>query len=170
MSKRLYFLLPDVQVAKQTMNDLLLARIDQRHIHFLAKMDLGDAGLHQANLLQESDVVHGAQTGLLMGAATGLLLGIGAAFFLASETGPIWGVTLAMFLFGALFGAWAAGMIGISATNSRHRQFESELEKGSILLMVDVPKARVEEIRQLVEREDPHVKDEGQEPTIPAFP
>jgi len=37
MRRRLYFLLPDLGSAIQTANDLLLARIEDSHMHFLAK-------------------------------------------------------------------------------------------------------------------------------------
>jgi len=37
MRRRLYFLLPDLGSAIQTANDLLLARIEDRHTHFLVK-------------------------------------------------------------------------------------------------------------------------------------
>ncbi len=37
MQHRLYFLMPDVVSARRVMNDLLLARITERHIHFVSK-------------------------------------------------------------------------------------------------------------------------------------
>ena len=36
MRRRLYYLLPDAGSARKIMDDLLLARIEERHIHFLA--------------------------------------------------------------------------------------------------------------------------------------
>ena len=36
MRRRLYFVLPDVQSARTLLNDMLLARIECRHIHYLA--------------------------------------------------------------------------------------------------------------------------------------
>lgn len=36
MQHRLYFLMPDVSSARRVMNDLLLARITERHIHFVS--------------------------------------------------------------------------------------------------------------------------------------
>jgi hypothetical protein len=49
MRRRLYFLLPDVVSARQTVADLLLARIEDRHMRVLAKRgtDLGE--LHEAS-------------------------------------------------------------------------------------------------------------------------
>ena len=39
MRRRLYFVLPDIQSARTMLNDMLLARIECRHIHFLSKRD-----------------------------------------------------------------------------------------------------------------------------------
>jgi hypothetical protein len=37
MRRRIYWLLPDLESARATMDDLLLARIEKRHIHFVAR-------------------------------------------------------------------------------------------------------------------------------------
>jgi hypothetical protein len=60
MRRRLYFLLPDVESARRIADDLLLARVDDRHMHFLARRgtDLGE--LHEAGYLMKSDLLHGA--------------------------------------------------------------------------------------------------------------
>src|SRR5439155_682216 len=44
MRRRLYWLLPDVESARRTVDDLLLARIEDRHMHVLARRgtDLAD--------------------------------------------------------------------------------------------------------------------------------
>jgi len=80
MRRRLYFLLPDLESARLTANDLLLARVEFRHMHFLARRgtDLGD--LHEANPLQKTDLVHGAEVGLVLGGVCGLLLGLFIVF------------------------------------------------------------------------------------------
>ena len=60
MKRRLYWLLPEVESARRTADDLLLARVEDRHMHFLARRgtDLGE--LHEASVLQKSDVRHAA--------------------------------------------------------------------------------------------------------------
>ena len=37
MRRRLYYVMPDLPSARRMMNDLLLARIEERHIHFIGK-------------------------------------------------------------------------------------------------------------------------------------
>src|SRR5213079_2392246 len=60
MRRRLYFLLPDVESARHTADDLLLARVEDRHMHFLARRgtDLGE--LHEASYLFKTDLLHDA--------------------------------------------------------------------------------------------------------------
>ena len=71
MRRRLYFIMPDLPSARKMMDDLLLARIEERHIHFLARRGTSMEGLHEANHLQKTDLVHGAQVGLALGAQAG---------------------------------------------------------------------------------------------------
>ena len=61
-------------------------------------------------------------------------------------------------------------MIGISVPSSRLTDFEEAIKAGSLLMMVDVPKTRVEEITALIKQHHPEAEVEGTEPVIPAFP
>jgi len=76
MKRRLYFLLPGVASATRTANDLLLARVEDRHMHFLAKRgtDLGE--LHEASHLFKTDLVRGAGFGLALGVWMGTMAAI----------------------------------------------------------------------------------------------
>ncbi|BAK76071.1 hypothetical protein NH8B_1245 [Pseudogulbenkiania sp. NH8B] len=171
MRKRIYYLIPDLANAQRLMNDLLLARIEEKHIHFLAKEGVDLSSLHRANLFQESDIVHSAEMGLIIGGATGLISGLVAALFILADTGLPWGgVVLVTFLIGAVFGPWAASMIGCSVPNSRLKPFREAIDRGQILLMVDVRVAEVEDIENLLRKIHPEAHLEGVEPTIPAFP
>jgi hypothetical protein len=53
MRRRLYFIMPDLMSARKMMDDLLLARVEERHIHFLAKRGTPMDGLHEASTLQK---------------------------------------------------------------------------------------------------------------------
>src|SRR5947208_849109 len=67
MKRRLYFLLPDVASATRAANDLLLARVEDRHMHFLAKRGTALGELHEAGYLFKTDLVRGAGIGLALG-------------------------------------------------------------------------------------------------------
>jgi len=170
MRRRLYYAMPDLASARKVMDDLLLARVEERRIHFLAKRGTPMDGLHEANILQKSDLVHGAQTGLVLGA----LLGCAAGALVVSLvlTDSRWQIVtvLGAALLGALLGAWVSSMIGSSIPNSRLKPFETLIEEGKILLMVDVPEHSVEEIRARIGRQHPEALDRGIDAHIPVFP
>src|SRR5215813_12467219 len=169
MRRRLYFLLPDLGSARKTADDLLLARIEDRHMHFLARRgtDLGE--LHEASYLQKTDLAHGAGIGLAIGAGAGLLLGAAIVAFPPAGN-PESGAVLITTLIGAMLGAWMASMAAAAVPNSRLKQFHTEIANGKILLMVDVPYARVEQIRELIAARHPEAMSGGQETRFPAFP
>jgi len=167
MRRRLYCLVPDTQSARAIVDELLLARIDDRHIHVLARDDIPLSDLPQATLFQRSDLFHGIEVGLVVGGLTGAAAGAVAAFALADSLHG--GVILACAMAGALVGAWASGIISTDVRSTRLKQFEPALDRGELLLMVDTPKERVPEIESLLRRHrEAHL--EGEEPTIPAFP
>jgi hypothetical protein len=170
MKRRLYFLLPDVRSTKQVVDELLLARVEERHMHVMGRDEDALEGLPKASLFQKSDLVHGIELGLGIGGLTGALAGLVSITIPALAAGMSGGLVLAFALAGAVIGAWAAGMIGADAPNSRLRGFGEALSKGQLLLMVDVPKNRVEEVSSLVRKHHPEAGVGGTEPTIPAFP
>jgi hypothetical protein len=170
MRRRLYFLLPDIRRARQILDELLLARIEERHIHILAREGTPMEGLPAASLLQRSDFLHGIETGLAIGGATGILAGLVTVLFPPGGLDLGGGTVLALALAGAGIGAWASGMIGTDVPNSRLRRFMPAIEQGQVLLMVDVRLGQVRDVSEMIHRHHPEASDHGVEPTIPAFP
>ncbi len=170
MRRRLYFVLPDLACAIRTANDLLLARIEDRHMHFAGPDGMQLGRLHAANLAQTSDLGHSVQVGAAIGLAGGALLG---TYLLVAQPAGLdvgIGVFILCTLFGGMFGSWASSLIGLSVPNKKLAPYQRDLAAGHILLMVDVPVERVEEIHTLVRGEHPEVVDRGEDPAIPAFP
>lgn len=170
MRRRMYFLLPDLQTARQVVDELLLARIEEKHMHVLAKEGTAMENLPQATLLQKSDFVHGVEQGLAVGGATGVLAGLVAVTFPPAGLVLGGGAVLATALAGAGMGAWLSGMIATDVPNSQLKEFEEAVGNGQMLMMIDVPKDRVEDITGLVKKHHPDADMHGTEPTMPAFP
>jgi hypothetical protein len=168
MRRRLYFLIPNGKRAREVFRALLLERVAERHIHFLAResTDLGD--LPEATLLQKSDAMHGVMIGLFVGGLTGAAAGVVVLFFPPAGLVMGLGIVLIMSLLGAIMGIWASSMIAVDVPNTHLKQFEQDLKRGKILMMLDVEKRRMEEISHAVERHKAVVR--GRDPTIPAFP
>jgi hypothetical protein len=171
MKQRIYWLLPDLASAGRTMADLRGAGIETRHIHFAARDGVDLTGLHAANVLQTSDVVHAAQRGLVFGGATGIGAGLLVAlYFPIAGDAPQWEVAGMLAVFGGIFGAWSSSMIGISIPSPRLERFESAMAQGRILLMVDVPYTRTQAIASMLQAEHPEAHFEGAERHSPVFP
>jgi hypothetical protein len=168
--RRIYFLVPDIDVTKHIVNELLLARIEEKHIHVIAKRGTPLEELPEASLLQKSDFVPAVQQGLAVGGSTGALAGLVAVALPPASTVIAGGVLLAGALAGAGIGAWISGMVGMSIGNRRIKEFEEAIEAGHFLVLADVPADRVEEIEVLVKQHIPEVEVESTEPKVPAFP
>ena len=166
MRLRMYVTLPDVASARKLADDLLLARIEDRRMHFLARRgtDLGE--LHQATYLQKTDAVNAAFRGLLVGGVMGVLIGTAIVYAMHVELVAV----LLGALIGAALGAWVSTMVGLQVGNSSLKDFDADVAEGKILLMLDIPSGRYEEIRSIIARTHPEAANRGNEPTVPAFP
>lgn len=168
--RRIYFLIPDVRSAKSIVNELLLARIEERRIHVLAKEGTPLEDLPEARVAQSSDLIPALERGAAAGGISGLLAGALAVSFPPAGLVLGGGALLGITLFGAGFGAWMSSMVGIGLPSGRFEKFEAAIARGELLLMIDVPRDRVEEIEAIIARHHPEAELEGLEPNIPEFP
>ena len=170
--RRLYFLVPDAGSAEAIVNDLLLARIDARHLHVLAKDRhmLRERDLPETGFWQDTDFKAAIEKGLAAGGGVGFLAGLAA--FAIPGLGIAFGgaAMLGSTLAGAGLGSWFASMIGISAPNSELQRFQDAIERGELLIMVDVHRDKVEEVTALVHSRHQEAEVQGTEPTMPPFP
>jgi hypothetical protein len=170
MRRRLYFVLPDVKSAQAIHNELLLSKIEERHIHVLARSDVDLADLPEASLLQRSDLVHGAQLGAIIGAFAGVLLGSLAVMMGYIVPGlEVWSVG-SITVGGALIGLFASTMVAVNIPNTRLKRFANQIDQGRLLMMVDVPVEQVDSISDMVKQHHPEADVRDVDPTIPAFP
>lgn len=168
--RRLYFLVPDIDNTRKIVDELLLARVDEKHIHVMARDGTPLEDLPEAGLSQKSDLIPALERGLTLGGITGMVVGLVAITIPPAGVilggGAILGSTLA----GAGVGAWMATMIGVDVPSTRLTMFEEAIKNGEFLMMVDVAKDRVEEIDDLVKKHHPEAEIKGTEPAIPEFP
>lgn len=168
--RRLYFLVPDVAIGKKVVDELLLSHIEWRHIHVVAKRGTPLENLPEASFLQRSDVIPAMLRAIPEGGATGLLCGL-VALALSPELLVAGGaVLLASSLAGVGIGVYIGGMVGLNVGSTRLKAFQEAVERGQLLMLIDVPRERVEEITELIKKSHPEAEPEGTEPRVPAFP
>ena len=170
MRHRLYFMLPDVPSARTLLDALLLARIEEKYMHFYAREGTLLPDMPEASFVQKTDLIHGLETGMLIGGGAGLLAGVLLVMFPPDGINLQMIAILAAALGGALFGGWASGMVAAAIPNSRLKPFQADIARGKVLLIIDVPLQRVREIEELVAERHPSVTFSGEEPHIPVFP
>jgi hypothetical protein len=73
--RRIYLLLPNVHSAQMIISELLLLRVEWRHIHVTANHNVPLKDLPEAILTQRSDLLPALARGAAMGGLTGTLAG-----------------------------------------------------------------------------------------------
>jgi hypothetical protein len=168
--RRIYFLVPSVPSAQAIVDALLLARVEERHIHIVAREGTELEDLPEAGVAQRSDLIPAIEKGVAAGGISGLLAGALAVTFPPAGLVLGGGAVAGLALFGSGFGAWMSGMVGAGLPSSRLERFESAIEAGQLLMMIDVPRGRVEATEALVRQHHPEAELEGTEPNMPLFP
>jgi hypothetical protein len=163
--RRIYFLVPDLATTHKVVDELRSNGIEENDIHVLAKRDTPLEDLPEAGISIKTDFLPAVERGIALGGTTGLLAGlIGlrlAGFAIAG--GPLLGIIMA----GATIGSMMNGLMGMNSGNTRLKKFEEAIEQGELLILVDVPKERIEEVKQMVKKHHPDVDFEGVEPFLP---
>jgi hypothetical protein len=164
--RRLYFLVPDTNVGKKVVDELLLAHVEWKHIHVIGKRGTPLEDLPEASHWQKSDVVPALQRAVPIGGATGLLCGLAAIVLAPHLVVAGGGVLLATGLAGVGIGAYLGGMVGLNVENTRHKAFHDAIERGELLVIVDVPRGRVDEITERIRKAHPQAEPEGTDPRV----
>ena len=112
--------------------------------------------LHDATLLDKTDVIHWGERGALIGALLGAVLA--GALLLMKPSGvalSMTGIVLVALLI-AFFGAWVGGMAGLSEENYKLKPFHDALARGQYLLKIGVGNdAKATEIEVAMLRQHP---------------
>ncbi|MDJ0889666.1 MAG: DUF1269 domain-containing protein [Gammaproteobacteria bacterium] len=158
MTKRLYFMLPDTETCRVIVDELQEAGVTQRHLHAVAGMGIELEGLPKATAWQKTEFAHGLEAGIGLGGVAGFLGGLLAVTF--PPAGLVLGgsAIIAGTLAGAGFGALVSGLIAKDMPSHELEAYERGIAQGKILLLVDVPKARVDEFAELIRSHHPEAE------------
>ena len=165
MTNKLVFSVPDTPTALQVVEFLKSRGLEESDISVLgneatelsAIPDPGEYG---------NDVVPASKRGVVVGGATGLLAGLGAA--LVAPGLAIGGAALALATAGgATFGVLTSSLIGSSVTHSQIRDYEQVIERGELLMVVEVAEDLEADITGQLQSQFPAVQFMGEVDAIP---
>lgn len=161
--KRLYYLVPTVEAAISIVEELRGSGIPDQDIYVVGKDHhrLQMAHLHEAGILQTTGLLYALKRGLVLGAVAGMIVGFLLILFIPETYQVSVGVLIALILFGAAFGAWSSTLVGSSTPNPRVWKFESAINAGKLLMLVDVPTNREQEIITAIKLHHPEAIIEG---------
>jgi len=158
MKLKLEFLLSDINAANQACDRLLLARVGEHHIHFLARSGLDLGKLHPATALEKTNIIHEGERGVLIGAGFGLLAGLYILKFPPWITqSPLWYtnthwyiILLITVLVGAFSVAMGAALLGVNLFNTDLKRYKNRINNGEILMIVTVPFYEANKVRKIM--------------------
>ena len=149
--RRIHFLADDVEQVEQVSNLVHQQGISDWHFHVASKdaEHLDKRHIQAANIFQRTEIVQGAMVGV------GLIMF--AAFFLLG-----WFLEQGMFIEGeivqpkgyfitaALIGLVGGCVVGLNIQSATIRRYHTAIDEGLYLVMIDVPKEKVEFIRSMI--------------------
>lgn len=152
---KLYYSLDSARTARIAVMALKDLGITDTHISLAARPDIELETLPDTYTAETSDFAPGLKRGVALGGTTGLVAGLAAAAI------PPLGITLAggalLAIVGAAVGAWASALAGSAIPNDLRRLFEGEIERGRVLLSVDVPAEQSAAVASALESIGPSV-------------
>lgn len=135
MAHRYVFSTRDVAHTREALAALHMAGIGNESISLVARSDIELERIPDSLKEADTDAVPAAVRGMGIGGATGLLAGL-AAVALAPVGITIAGA-MAIGALGALVGGWSSALMGSALPDAVRQQFEDEIERGKILVLVD---------------------------------
>ena len=156
--RRLFFLTPDVTSCHHIVTELKASGVPQRHLHVIGSIEQPLDDLPEASVLQKTELLHGIEIGAGLGGTAGILGGLLAMTFPPAGIVLGGGALLAGAAAGAGFGAVVSALMSSHEHNHDISAFQEAIERGEILLMVDIPKGNVDKTKELILSHHPEAK------------
>jgi len=151
MQRRLYFVLPDPDHAREVVEELEQASVPRTSLHAVAREGVLLAGLPAATPVQQADRLHSLER-LLWRGNLAFFFVMFALLLVGLSTGSGWLVALGV---AAMVVSFVVGELWTHVPDTSLHEFDDAIAHGEVLLMVDVPPRRVDEIEHRVHRRHP---------------
>jgi hypothetical protein len=135
MKRRAVFSAADMSVVREAMHAARTAGIENDDISLIARSDIEKQSVPDDRKVTEGDFYPAAVKGAVGVGVVGLLGGLVAV--VVAPIGITFAGVLGMALAGASLGTWSSALAGATVPDPVRREFESEIEKGRILVVID---------------------------------
>jgi hypothetical protein len=156
--QRLYYLAKNQISCLSSVEGLQQIGVPIKHLHVIGSLSQDLDGLPEAGVWQKTELAHGIEWGVGLGGTAGLLGGVLAVSF------PPAGLVLGggALLVGSIAGAGFGGAVGSLMKSHEHNHelddFMPSIERGELLLMIDVPRADADRIEQYLREQHPDLQ------------
>ena len=155
MSK-LYFLVPDTNLADRILSELKAKNAPEADIGVIASDHSRVEQVPETDLVDRSDFKPTIVQGTAIGVTSGLFAG------LTTTAVPGGAVLAGRALPGSAFGSWVSGLIGISLPNRELSVLETAIKSGSVLMIVHTATVDQYKVKSIITDCYPEVIFEGE--------
>lgn len=164
--RTLYYLMDRLVTARAMADTLRELNVDSNGYYIVSQDHDGlrRSELHDASVLEETDLVHTGLRGALVGGIAGVLFALWIAIVqpFGMEVGLIAFLLIALLI--GNFGAWVGGMVGLSHENYRLAPFHEAIAHGKYLLVVNLREAaRARKVKEVLHKRHPDARFEAED-------
>ncbi len=156
--RRVHVLMPDPTSCQAVVDELRESGVTDHHLHVVASLTQDLGSLPEATVWQKTELGHGIEWGIGLGGVAGLLGGVLAVAFPPAGLVLGGGALLAGTAAGAGVGAAVTALISSHEHSHELDDFQSEIEHGKVMLMVDLPRKQVDEIKGMIIKHHPEAE------------
>lgn len=162
--RTLYYLINTLDAAAAMAETLKSLNIDADGYYIVSRDrdGLRRHNLHDASVMDETDLVHSGERGALVGGLCGLLFALWMAVMKPLGLAMTFWTFLFVAALVACFGAWVGGMAGISRESYKLMPFHDAIAQGKYLMVITVREvAKAREVKQVMHRRHPEARFEA---------
>lgn len=152
LTARIYLIVPNIEKTAEILKNLWERKTMVDGIHIVVKDfdQVGTKQLLESGLFKTTDVAGALLRGAISGGLLGMIVGFILTRYPPEEFSFGIGSTIALSIFGTLFGAWASSLIGVSILNPTVEKIKKATEAGSLIMLIDLPKSKENEVTSFI--------------------
>ncbi|MBV1907771.1 MAG: hypothetical protein KUG78_00525 [Kangiellaceae bacterium] len=158
--KRLYYLTEELNSADSISKNIHEAGISDWNFLVVSKDESGlyKRHIHSANMIQKTGIVHFSEQGVLKGLAVGILLSLLLMPIPIHGSTPSMVILIFVLVASVMLGGFHGSLFGYQLENYKLKPFHHRIEKGDLLILIDVPKNQISDVQNLMHDTHPEAR------------